>query len=122
MATASAIPPTLDLSLYAGDDVTLTLTVTDKFGNPVDLTGTLEAQIRKAHAQPVIQSFEVNTVTPASGVCYLTLTNVQTEALGLDGGRHTWDLQLTDDNDLISSVCKGQVSTTLDITHSGEPL
>jgi hypothetical protein len=119
MAAVSAVPPTLDLNLYAGDDVAFTLTVVDTAGNPYDLTGTMVAEIRKAHAQEVVGTLTVDSPTPTSGIAYLSLSAAETAALGEGGGRHAWDLQLTDELGLIASICRGQVSTTLDITQVG---
>ena len=119
MAVINAIPPTLDLNIYAGDDVTISLTITAPGGFPYDLTGTLLAQIRKAHGQEVIGLFTTNTPDPATGVTHLTLTNDSTRALGDDGGRHSWDLQLTDAGGIITTLVKGALSTSLDITQEG---
>lgn len=116
MASVNAVPPTLDLNFYAGDDVVFTLTVVDVNGNPFDLTGSLAAEIRKAHAQEVVATLSADSPAPYTGICYLSLTAAETAALGEGGGRHAWDLQLTDEAGLISSICRGQVSTTLDIT------
>lgn len=119
MATIDAIPPILDLNVYAGDDITISLTVTIPGGFPYDLTGTLLAQIRKAHGQPVVGLFTVSAPAPATGVCHLSLTDTDTRALGDDGGRHSWDLQLTDAGSLITTLCKGSLNTSLDITQEG---
>lgn len=121
MATITAVPPTLDLTLYAGDDVAITLTITDDAGDPFDLTGTLVAQIRKGHGQELTNTMTVNAPIPPSGVCYLALSAVQTQALGADGGRHSWDLQLTDAGGLVATVVRGGVTTQLDITEVGLP-
>jgi hypothetical protein len=121
MATLNAIPPTLDLNVYAGDDVTITLTIEEPGGFPYDLTGTLLAQIRKAHGQEVVGLFTINVPDPPTGVCYLTLTDDMTRALGVDGGRHSWDLELTDGSDIITTIVKGALSTSLDITQEAIP-
>jgi len=122
MASINAVPPTLDLNLYAGDDVAMTLTITDDAGNPYDVTGTLLAQVRKGHALEVVATLVAVAVTPTLGVISLSLDGATTEALGEGGGRHSWDLQLTDDDGLVTTLVKGTVSTTLDITHTETPL
>jgi hypothetical protein len=119
VAAINAVPPTLDLNLYAGDDLALTLTVTDENGAAYNLSGSLDAQIRKGHALTVVATPAVNAPTPASGVVFIYLSAAQTAALLEDGGRHSWDLQHTDADGLITSICKGGVSTSPDITQLG---
>jgi len=121
MATINVIPSTLDLNLYAGDDVAITLTILDDNGAPYNLTGTLLAQIRKGHGQTLTATIAANAPAPAEGICYLTLPDDVTKALGADGGRHSWDLQLTDAGGLVSTLVKGGVTTQLDITELGLP-
>jgi hypothetical protein len=118
MATVTAVPPTLDIQLYAGDDVVITLTITTD-GAPYDLTGILLSEIRKAHGAEVVTVFTANAPDPNSGVCYLSLTGDETTLLGADGGRHSWDLQLTNPMGLVSTLARGGVTTQLDITESG---
>jgi hypothetical protein len=117
VAAISAVPPTLDLNLYAGDDLVITLTVVDDAGFPYDLTGSLLAQIRKGHALEIVATFTTSVGTDATlGVVVLALPAMETEALGETGGRHSWDLQHTNPDGFITTICKGAVSTTLDIT------
>jgi hypothetical protein len=122
MAAINAVPPTLDLNLYAGDDVAMTLTITDDAGNPYDVTGTLLAQVRKGHALDVVATLVAVAVTPTLGVISLSIDGATTEALGNGGGRHSWDLQLTTGTGIVTTLVKGTVSTTLDITHTDAPL
>jgi hypothetical protein len=119
MTVINAVPQTLDLNLYAGDDFSLTLTITDESGAPYNLSGAMNAQVRKGHALELVATPAVNSVNPPSGVVYLYLSAVQTTALGEGGGRHSWDLQHTDTNGLVTTICKGGVSTALDITQLG---
>jgi len=122
MATITAVPPTLDLVLYAGDDVAITLTITTDGVNPYDLTGTLLAQIRKGHGQELASLLGASAgPNPTLGICSLWLTGEQTQALGADGGRHSWDLQLTDATGLVVTLARGGVTTQLDITEDGLP-
>jgi hypothetical protein len=66
-----ALPAAVDLGLYQGDDFSMTLTVTDSAGNPIDLSaGTVAAQIRSTRGSPTIAgtfaaSISVNVVTLA---------------------------------------------------------
>jgi hypothetical protein len=119
MTAVNAVPPTLDLNLYAGDDLALTLTVTAADGGAYNLTGSTVAQIRKAHAQELVATPVVSVPDPPSGIVYLYLSGTQTQALGEGGGRHSWDLEHTDTNGLVTTLCKGGVSTALDITQVG---
>jgi hypothetical protein len=66
-----ALPAAVDLGLYQGDDFSMTLTVTDQAGNPIDISaGTVEAQIRASRtstsvAGTFLASISVNVVTLA---------------------------------------------------------
>lgn len=121
MATVNAVPSTLDLTLYAGDDVAITVTFKNDNGTPFDLTGTLLAHLRKGHGQPLVGVISATAPTPSNGICYLSLTADETQALGEDGGRHSWDLQLTHDGGLVNTLVRGGVTTQLDITEVGLP-
>jgi hypothetical protein len=65
------LPAAVDLGLYQGDDFSMTLTVTDTAGNPIDISaGTVEAQIRATRSSPSVAgtfttSVAVNVVTLA---------------------------------------------------------
>jgi hypothetical protein len=66
-----ALPAAVDLGLYQGDDFSMTLTVTDQAGNPIDIhAGTVKAQIRASRSASTIAgtflaSINVNVVTLA---------------------------------------------------------
>jgi hypothetical protein len=97
------LPAAVDLGLYQGDDFSMTLSITDSTGNPIDISsGTVAAQIRATRSSPVVAgtfatSVAVNVVTlalsaaestllPQLGVwdCVLTQSGVVTT---LAGGR-----------------------------------
>jgi hypothetical protein len=94
-----ALPAAVDLGLYQGDDFSMTLTVTDTVGNPIDLSGgSVAAQIRASR-----------TSTTVAGV-FTTTINVNVVTLALSAAASTalpqlcvWDCALT----------QGAVVTTL---------
>jgi hypothetical protein len=65
------LPAAVDLGLYQGDDFSMTLTVVDSVGNPIDISaGTVAAQIRATRTSTTVAgtfttSVAVNVVTLA---------------------------------------------------------
>jgi hypothetical protein len=65
------IQAAVDLGLYQGDDFSMTLTITDSAGNPIDISaGTVAAQIRATRTSTTVAgtfaaSIAVNVVTLA---------------------------------------------------------
>jgi len=109
--TISALPAAIDLSLYAGDDFFLDVTVTDVDGNPTDLTGAVVAsQIRtKATDTEILAEFGA---TVEGNVIHLHLTH--TDATGLPGSA-VWDCQ-TDTDGVVSTLVAGNVTTRPEVT------
>jgi phage tail sheath gpL-like len=101
----------VDLAIYQGDDFTLTLTVTDPAGNPLDLSAsTIAAQIRAAPGADVAATF---TVSVATNVVTLTLPHAQTAALA---GSGVWDVQSTDPAGHVLTLAAGVVTVVADVT------
>ena len=116
MALLDCRPPPLSLTLYAGDDTTITLTVLDQQHQPVDLTGELVAQVRKKPAdETVVCEPAVANPDGPSGVIWITFTLADTNALLADGGYHHWDIQ-HDGPDGTETIATGIVRTEHDIT------
>src|SRR4030095_1742366 len=106
--------PTADLSLYQGDDYAATVSVALATGSPADLTGyTAASQIRRgvADAEPEIAAEFTCVVAPP--LIMLSLTHDQTEPLN---GQYMWDLQLTGASGAITTILRGKVIVTAQVT------
>jgi hypothetical protein len=117
MATViSAVPASVSLTLYQGDDFTLKVTVQDANGNPYNLTGlTPEAQIRATYASPVAAAFTCSVDAPATnGIFHMTLAPTETEGLPPRG---VWDVQVsTADGMHVTTLAAGTVQVTSQVT------
>jgi hypothetical protein len=117
-------PQVLDLTLYAGDGVDLPITCTDGAGAPIDVNGTVKAQIRlkRLDPDPPIEAFSVNVVDAYQGKIILSLTGEQTMNLSSDAsskqGKFTgvWDLQWTPAGKEPRTLCQGKVECVADVT------
>jgi hypothetical protein len=117
-------PQILDLSLYAGDGVEFRLICTDSAGAPIDITGTVKAQIRldRLSTDPPIVEFSVNSVDAYQGIVVLSLTGVQTTELVQDdsskAGKFSgvWDIQWTPSGKQPRTLCQGKVECVTDVT------
>jgi hypothetical protein len=117
-------PQILDLSLYAGDGVSFRLICTDKAGNPVDVTGVVEAQIRLNRTEDVapIVSFSAEMIDAYQGIVVLSLTGDQTRALlnqpGVSQGKFigVWDVQWQASGGEPRTLCQGKVECDADVT------
>lgn len=120
MATINIRPSVLDLMLYAGDGVEFRLICTDSGNAPVDVTGSVKAQIRldRVNENPPIVEFTVGTVDAYQGVIVLSLTGEQTKTLVGSTGKFTgvWDVQWTPANSQPRTLCQGKVECVADVT------
>lgn len=124
MAQIALVPETLDLVLYAGDGIQFKLTCVDETNAPINLTGTVEAQIRLDRLTPTdppLAEFGVDLTGAASGEVILSLTGLQTQDL-LNGaakpGKFTgvWDVQWTATGSEPRTLCQGKVDCNADVT------
>lgn len=95
-------------------------TVTDPDGAPVDLTGTVTAQVRDARADAAaVQTFAIDLTSHATGVVYISLTGAQTAGLlvspatSFDG---FYDVQWSPAGGQPITLVQGEVTCTLDVT------
>jgi hypothetical protein len=112
-------PQVLDLGLYAGDGVEFRLKCTDKAGAPIDVTGTVKAQIRVDRlVDPPVVEFTVNAIDAYLGIIVLSLTGAQTAELSADTGRFigVWDVQWTPSGKQPRTLCQGKVECVTDVT------
>ena len=119
-------PPQLNLELYAGDGTTFRITVTDVDDNPVDLIGTIKAQIRANRlphiptpdVNPVLADFDVDLTDAATGIVRLSLTGVQTQALVTTDKKFVgvWDCEWDPTGEQPRTICQGKVECLADVT------
>ncbi len=117
-------PEVLDLKLYAGDGVDLPITCTDGAGAPIDISGSVNAQIRldRLTPDPPIASFAINGVDAYQGKVIISLTGEQTAQLMTDpsvkGGKFVgvWDLQWSPATTEPRTLCQGKVECVADVT------
>ena len=120
--TITYVPQILDLILYAGDGTRFSLTVTDSAKVPINLTGTIIAQIRveRDSIDPPSAEFEIDLTNAASGIVILELTGVKTQQLVVDDAKFTgvWDLQWTPTDEEPMTLCQGNVECMPDVSRS----
>jgi hypothetical protein len=113
-------PQTLDLALYAGDGVEFRLVCTNTAGAPIDVTGTIKAQIRleRLTPDPPVAQFGVNSVDAYQGIIVLSLTEAQTQDLVGDSGKFNgvWDIQWAPATGQPRTLCQGKVECEADVT------
>lgn len=108
-----AQPCTVDLLVYAGDDLFLLVRVVDPdTGQPADLTGhTAQAQIRATPASTTVLAEFVASID-SEGV-RLHLTAVDAAQLV---GAAVWDVQLTDAASIVTTIVSGRVLAAPEVT------
>lgn len=117
-------PQFLDLVLYAGDGLSFSLAVTDAADAPINLTGTMLAQIRINRLDPgsPVDVFAVDLTQAALGIARLSLTGDQTQALS-DSTPPTekfageWDLEWTPLGAEPITLCQGKIESVPDVSH-----
>lgn len=119
--TITYVPQVLDLVLYAGDGAKFRLVVTDTAGAPVNLTGTMIAQVRVARedVDPPKAEFTIDLSEATDGVATLELTGLQTHSLITDAEKFigVWDLEWTATDDEPMTLCQGKVECDPDVSH-----
>ena len=120
MASVSFVPQSLDVTCYAGDGATLRLTLTNPAGAPVELTGTVQAQIRQSTDGAVVDSFAADLSAGPAGVVVLTLTGAQTAALrdGASPFEGVWDAQWTPASGQPTTLVRGRLVCEPDVTRA----
>jgi hypothetical protein len=118
-------PQILDLLLYSGDGFKMKLTCTDKANAPVDISGSVKAEVRldrlKPNDPPIIQ-FSIVLTDAYLGVMVLSLTGDQTQQLtdlpSSKGGRFVgvWDVEWTPAGEEPRTICQGKLECVADVT------
>lgn len=112
-------PQVVDLILYAGDGTNFRLVVTDPLGVPVDLSGTMIAQIRKTRdaPDPPDAEFAADLSNAVGGIAGLELTGDQTHQLApVKEYAGVWDLQWTPTGTEPKTLCQGKVRCLPDVS------
>lgn len=119
-------PVALDLYLYAGDGATIKLNCkqTDEEGDPVDMSGSVIAQIRvnRLADDPAILEIEGNMTDALTGIVLLVLTKEQTRLLAdhdtaTDGTFNgVWDLEWTPTDSDPRTLFQGRVECGWDVS------
>jgi len=119
--TIDLSPQILNLKLYAGDGVTFRLSVKNKDDEPVNLIGTMEAQIRlkRGLGDDPLAEFSIDLSEAEDGIARLTLTGEQTqELIPITNKRFhgVWDLQWTPTDGQPRTLCQGRVECFTDVS------
>lgn len=112
-------PQVLDLIFYAGDGVNFRLVVTDSLAAPIDLTGSMLAQVRSKRDEPDPPDavFAVDLSLHAEGIAILSLTGEETQALApITKYTGEWDLQWTATGEEPVTICQGKVECNPDVS------
>jgi hypothetical protein len=114
-------PQVLNLELYAGDGVEFRLVCTDVNGAPIDVNGTVLAQVKLERADSsALATFTVGLVDAYQGIVILSLSGAQTAALVADSptGKFVgvWDIQWTPSGKQPRTLCQGTVECVTDVT------
>lgn len=97
-----------------GSTFTTTVTITDSYGDPIDLTGhTGAGQMRKSYTSSTAYNFTV-AVGNTTGV--ITLSMSANATANIAGGRYLYDVELTSASGLVSRVLEGIVTVNPNIT------
>jgi len=117
-------PQVLNLSLYAGDGCEFRLICKDNNQDPIDITGSVNAQVRLdrlTDTDPIVE-FATSMVDAYQGIVVLSLTGDQTRELVLHpsakAGKFTgvWDIQWTPSTTQPRTLCQGSVECVADVT------
>ena len=122
--TINLQPEVLDLILYAGDGVSFKMIITNGANAPIDISGSISAQIRlqRLDPDPPVVSFGVNMVDAYQGIVRLSLTGDQTADLSQHPSAKegkflgVWDVQWTPSGAEPRTLCQGKIECGIDVT------
>jgi hypothetical protein len=110
-------PKIVNLNLYAGDGAVFMINVNGDSG-PVDITGTVAAQVKPSYDGATAAAFAVDLTNAASGVIKLSMSGVDTASLVNNGMAYTgvWDCQWTASGAQPKTLVCGSVKCYPDVT------
>lgn len=117
-------PQVLNLQLYSGDGFSFRMLCKNTVGDPIDMGGTVKAQIRLDRTtpdDPPIQSFAVVMTDAYQGIIALSISGAQTQSLTDDSGdgqkfTGVWDVEWEPDDAEPRTICQGTVECVADVT------
>lgn len=126
---STSLPGNYDLTIYRGDTFDMdfiyaTVTATDGSGNPTEWTvinmtgGTLLAEIRQTtvYGSTLLETFTIANFVPTSGSFSIQLAPSATNGVSWTQG--FYDIQFTDSNGNVSTLCYGTVTIMDDVSYS----
>jgi hypothetical protein len=121
MAQINLSPQVLDLVFYAGDGANFRLVVTDTNGDPVPLSGAMEAQIRlvRGASDPPNAEFDIDLSQAGNGIALMSLTGAQTQELCAPDNKKfvgVWDVQWTPTASQPRTLVQGKVECNPDVS------
>jgi hypothetical protein len=122
--TINMQPAVLNLELYSGDGFSFRMICKNAAGEPIDMGGTVKAQIRKDRTtpeDPPIQEFTVGMTDAFQGIIVLSVTGEQTQSLTDDAGdgqkfSGVWDVEWEPSESEPRTICQGTVECVADVT------
>jgi hypothetical protein len=114
-------PQVLDLSLYAGDGIAFKIICTGSDDAPINITGTVESQVRIAREDTdPLTEFGIDLTEADEGKVSLSLTGDQTQLLLAAGSKGkfsgVWDVQWVPTGSEPRTLCQGKVDVHADVT------
>ena len=112
-------PQKLDLFIYSGDGYRFRLVIKDKDENPIPITGTFKAQIRKDRGTSDIPQaeFSIDESLYDEGKVGLILTGEDCQALaGTAKFKGFWDCEWTPEDTEPRTLVQGKLECDLDVS------
>jgi hypothetical protein len=103
-----------NLYIDQGTTFSLAITVSDQYGEGMDLTNyTVTSQMRKSYQSATAINFTTEKTTPVDGILTISLTADQTTAI--KSGRYVYDIEIESDEETIR-VLEGIVVINPEVT------
>jgi len=103
-----------NLVMDQGADFSATITLTDEFGNLIDLSGyTGRSQMRKFYTSNTYYTFDV-TLNANTASILLTMSAANTNQIS--SGRYVYDLEVISGGSVVSRILEGIVTVTPQVT------
>jgi hypothetical protein len=110
-----------DITIDQGADASIELHLVDTDGTVKNLTNhTVTAKLKKTYSSDSADttSFVTTIANAVRGICTITLTNAQTDAL--KAGRYVYDVELSfadsDGDTIIERILEGKITVTPSVT------
>jgi hypothetical protein len=109
-----------EFTIDQGADVAIQLDLVDENDNPKDLTNhTVTAYLKKSYTSTDYTVFNAIVVDPPTdGICTLSLTSAQTDAL--KAGRYVYDVELSfvdeSANTIVERILEGRIQISPSVT------